>query len=99
MKSAQLPPGDAEDSRKHLKRLLSKTLPLIQVAKVSHSEGSPRLKFMALKGYGTETHALLDNRAVPNKFSWEFCEKLTLSLMAADLQATIFDGTAPQIIG
>lgn len=89
----------ADDARKHLKRLVCKTLSVTHACTSSQPKCPRRLKFVAARAYGTEKHALMDMGAVPKLMPWDFCERLALSPTATDRQVTIDDGTVAQVIG
>lgn len=87
----QLLRGDADEARKQLKSLVSKTVPVTQVSMESQPGGPLRLKFVAGNAYGTETYALLDTVAVPNLMSWEFWRMLALAPISTGRQVTVAD--------
>lgn len=99
MNFGQLLCGNAYEAGNKLKRMVSKTVTVTQASMESHAGDFRRLKFLAVKAYGTETQAILDTDAVPNLMSWEFCETLSLAPMDTDRQVTVADRTITEVIG
>lgn len=97
MKFGQLLRGDADEDRKQLQKLVAVTVPVTQASVSSPLGGPSRLKFVAIKAYGTETHALLHTQAVTNLILWKFCKELALYLTVEELQVTIANGKVVQV--
>eukprot|EP00737_Agarophyton_chilense_P002013 gb/GEZJ01002278.1/.p1 GENE.gb/GEZJ01002278.1/~~gb/GEZJ01002278.1/.p1 ORF type:complete len:592 (+),score=68.54 gb/GEZJ01002278.1/:824-2599(+) len=90
----QLLRGDADETRKLLKPLLSGMV-LIRHASFLHATSLPR----RLKGIATDASALLDSGAVPNLLSWEMCNQLTLAPSPTSRRVIVADGSAADVLG
>lgn len=87
MHFGQLFRGDADESRKQLKKLVVKTVPVTQTFVNNPLCRPSRLNLVAMKAHGTRTYALLDKGVVANLISWDFfCLKSTKTPTATNRQ-------------